>query len=158
MDRLHNLLLTDQRPQAAPGEAVIEHVNFTVADPERTSAMMQAVFGWQERWRGAEPDGRIGLHVGGAGSYVSLYPPVPPARAGAWPISRPFNHLGVVVSDIAAAEERVKALGLTPYAHASYEPGRRFYFRDENGIEYEVVSYAPAASPSRENLMGRTMW
>ncbi|HAI29601.1 MAG TPA: glyoxalase, partial [Thalassospira sp.] len=25
---------------------------------------------------------------------------------------------------------------------ADYEPGRRFYFRDENDIEFEVVSYA----------------
>lgn len=140
MNRLYNLLLTDQR-QLAANEAVIEHINITVADPERTSAMMQAVFGWHERWRGIEPDGRIGIHVGGAGSYVSLYPPRPPAKAEAWPRSRPFNHLGVVVRDLAAAEARVKAAGLTPYAHASYEPGKRFYFEDWDAIEYEVVSY-----------------
>ncbi|MEM7190453.1 MAG: VOC family protein, partial [Pseudomonadota bacterium] len=26
-----------------------------------------------------------------------------------------------------------------------YEPGRRFYFADHDGIEFEVVSYADAA-------------
>ncbi len=141
MNRLYNLLLTDQRHPATIGEAVIEHINLTVADPERTSAMLQSVFGWHERWRGLEPDGRIGLHVGGAGSYVALYPPRPPAKAETWPKSRPFNHVGVVVGDLAAAEARVKAQGFEPYAHGDYEPGRRFYFQDENGIEYEVVSY-----------------
>lgn len=53
-----------------------------------------------------------------------------------------LNHIGVAVDDLDAAEERVKAAGLTPTSHADYEPGRRFYFRDEDGIEYEVVSYS----------------
>jgi hypothetical protein len=30
---------------------------------------------------------------------------------------------------------------LRPFAHADYAPGRRFYFLDPDGIEYEVVSY-----------------
>lgn len=143
MHTLHQLLLADRRGPAggATREARVEHINLTVSDPERTSAMLQAVFGWRERWRGLEPDGRTGLHVGGAGSYVALYPPRPPAKAEQWPRSRPFNHLGVEVPDLAAAEDRVKAQGLTPYAHAGYEPGERFYFEDWDGIEYEVVSY-----------------
>lgn len=144
MSPLHQLLLADRRAnrEASADTARVEHVNLTVSDPERTSAMMQAVFGWHERWRGLEPDGRTGLHVGSAGCYVALYPPRPPARVGRWARSRPFNHLGVEVRDLAAAEERVKAAGLKPYAHADYEPGRRFYFEDWDGIEYEVVSYA----------------
>ncbi|MFT4811430.1 MAG: hypothetical protein ACI9LX_004807 [Paraglaciecola sp.] len=28
-----------------------------------------------------------------------------------------------------------------PYNHGDYEPGRRFYFNLEEGIEIEVVSY-----------------
>ena len=31
--------------------------------------------------------------------------------------------------------------GFKPINHADYEPGRRFYFHDHDGIEYEVVSY-----------------
>ena len=31
--------------------------------------------------------------------------------------------------------------GLTPFSHGDYEPGRRFYFFDPDGIEYEVISY-----------------
>ncbi len=32
--------------------------------------------------------------------------------------------------------------GSQTHSHADYEPGRRFYFHDEDGIEFEVVSYA----------------
>jgi glyoxylase I family protein len=35
----------------------------------------------------------------------------------------------------------VKAEGLEPFGHADYQPGRRFYFLDADGIEFEVVSY-----------------
>jgi hypothetical protein len=28
-----------------------------------------------------------------------------------------------------------------PGVEHDYEPGKRFYFREENGIEFEVVSY-----------------
>jgi hypothetical protein len=44
-----------------------------------------------------------------------------------------------------AAEARVIAAGLRPFSHAGYEPGRRFYFLDLDGIEYEVVSYSNAS-------------
>lgn len=53
-----------------------------------------------------------------------------------------MNHLGVVVDNLGAAEEVVLAAGLEPFNHADYEPGRRFYFFDWDGIEFEVVSYA----------------
>ena len=32
-------------------------------------------------------------------------------------------------------------MGYEPCNHADYDPGRRFYFDDEDGIEFEVVSY-----------------
>ena len=35
--------------------------------------------------------------------------------------------------------------GLEPFSHGDYEPGRRFYFLDPDGIEYEVISYGRAA-------------
>ena len=50
--------------------------------------------------------------------------------------------LSIEVDDLDTIEMRVKAVGLTPFNHGDYEPGRRFYFFDPDGIEYEVVSYA----------------
>lgn len=52
-----------------------------------------------------------------------------------------MNHVGIVVDDLDAAEARVIAAGLEPFSHANYAPGRRFYFFDDNGIRFEVVSY-----------------
>ena len=46
------------------------------------------------------------------------------------------------VDDLDAAEAVVKAAGLEPFNHADYEPGRRFYFFDWDGIEFEMVSYS----------------
>jgi catechol 2,3-dioxygenase-like lactoylglutathione lyase family enzyme len=121
----------------------IEHVNVTVRDPERVARLMGELFGWRERWRGPALNGGFTIHCGSDDHYVALYT----ARNAAYgddqfAKGRPLNHIGVVVDDLDATEERVIAAGLTPFSHADYEPGRRFYFLDLDGIEYEVVSYA----------------
>ena len=61
--------------------------------------------------------------------------------AEAFTKGRPLNHIGVEVGDLDATEARVLAAGLKPFGRADYEPGRRFYFLDPDGIEFEVVSY-----------------
>jgi catechol 2,3-dioxygenase-like lactoylglutathione lyase family enzyme len=120
--------------------ARLEHVNLTVRDPERTAFLLEALFGWTERWRGPSQMGGWTIHVGSETDYVALY--THEGAASGFPKGRPFNHLGVAVDDLDAVEARVVAAGLTPFNHADYEPGRRFYFFDPDGIEYEVVSYA----------------
>jgi glyoxylase I family protein len=32
-------------------------------------------------------------------------------------------------------------MAMTTHNHDDYEPGRRFYYNDEDGIEFEVVNY-----------------
>lgn len=123
----------------------IEHVNVTVADPERTSALLQALFDWQIRWRGPAQNGGHTVHVGTDAHYLALFTPDRPTPAlGSFPKGQPLNHIGVEVDDLGAAEERVAAAGLKPFGHADYQPGRRFYFLDPDGIEYEIVSYTTA--------------
>jgi catechol 2,3-dioxygenase-like lactoylglutathione lyase family enzyme len=118
-----------------------EHVNVTVRDPDRAAALMQSLFGWRIRWLGPAMAGGRTIHVGSDEAYVALYTP----RAGvgdAVAEGRPLlNHIGGEVDDLDATEERVLAAGLATFSHASYDPGRRFYFLDPDGIEYEVVSY-----------------
>lgn len=82
--------------------------------------------------------------VGGDDFYVALYAPPNHSEPAvtSYRIRGGLNHVGVVVDDLDAAEEKVKALGFTPVNHADYEPGRRFYFRDRDNVEWEVVSYA----------------
>jgi catechol 2,3-dioxygenase-like lactoylglutathione lyase family enzyme len=117
----------------------IEHVNVTVADPDAAARLMQDLFGWRVRWRGPALNGGRTVHVGSAEQYLALY--APPGGAPAFPKGQPLNHIGVEVDELDATEARVVAAGLKPFAHGDYEPGRRFYFLDDNGIEYEVVSY-----------------
>ncbi|MEL6245489.1 MAG: VOC family protein [Pseudomonadota bacterium] len=121
----------------------IEHVNLTVSDPERTAGLFKALFGWEERWRGPSQLGGHSIHVGEKDAYVALYSP---SKEVAPPLEhkkgRPLNHVGLEVEDLDAVERRVIDAGLEPFSHGDYEPGRRFYFFDWDGIEYEIVSYA----------------
>ncbi|HEX8574120.1 MAG TPA: VOC family protein [Allosphingosinicella sp.] len=121
----------------------IEHVNVTVSDPERAAKLMESVFGWKIRWQGPAQKGGRTIHVGTDDHYVAVY--TDPARTYSpdhrFAKGRPLNHIGVEVDDLDGTEERVLAAGLVPFSHGDYEPGRRFYFFDPDGIEYEVVSY-----------------
>ena len=121
----------------------IEHVNMTVTDPQRSAQLMQDLFGWKIRWEGPAMLGGHTIHVGNDDDYLALYTnDEVRSNDPKFVKSKPLNHVGVVVDDLDAVEEQVVAAGLTPFNHGDYEPGRRFYFFDWNGIEFEVVSYA----------------
>jgi len=121
------------------GQAVLEHVNVTTSSARETAQLFVDVFGWRIRWEGAAKSGGRSIHVGTDGTYVALYTP-PEGLAEAAGVGQP-NHVGVCVRDLTATETKVRAAGYQPYAHADYYPGRRFYFRDKGGVEFEVVSY-----------------
>lgn len=123
--------------------AMLEHTNFTVSNPDATAAWMSDVFGWHVRWSGEALSGGRSVHVGTDDQYVALYTPGDPApndysnygKVGG------LNHVAVVTQDIEDMEDKVKNAGFQPGKHGDYEPGRRFYFHDGDGIEYEVVQY-----------------
>jgi catechol 2,3-dioxygenase-like lactoylglutathione lyase family enzyme len=120
----------------------IEHVNVTVTDPERAAKLMEALFDWRVRWQGPARDGGRSIHVGSEDHYIALYTGSGVAYTPEdFVRGRPLNHIGVVVDDLDEVEARVIAAGLTPINHDDYDPGRRFYFFDPDGIEYEIVSY-----------------
>ncbi len=118
----------------------LEHVNITVSDPERSAALLQRLCGWHERWRGPSMLGGWTIHVGDEQDYLAVYTHGGPVERFAK--GQPLNHVGLAVDDLEAAEAVVVGAGLTPFNHADYEPGRRFYFFDWDGIEFEVVSYS----------------
>lgn len=128
--------------------ARLEHVNITVSDPKKTAAMLHALFGWEIRWEG-QAMGGLGytVHIGTETSYIAVYSGSNPAQTvpkadASYETRGALNHIGVVVDDLDLVEAKVKAMGLTAHSHADYEPGRRFYFHDPDGVEIEVVSYA----------------
>ena len=120
----------------------IEHVNVTVSNPERVAKLMEELFGWQVRWKGAARNGGHTIHVGSKEHYLALYTGRDVTYTeDDFAKGRPLNHIGIEVDDLDATEARVVAAGLKPFSHDNYDPGRRFYFLDPDGIEYEVVSY-----------------
>ena len=122
--------------------ARIEHVNVTVSDADRTAALMQQLFGWHIRWNGASQNGGHTVHVGTEDQYLAVYSdPKRTYTAEDFIKGLPLNHVGVEVDDLAAVEAKVVEEGLVPFNHGNYPPGRRFYFLDPDGTEYEVVSY-----------------
>lgn len=124
--------------------ATLEHANITVTDPAKTAAWMKDVFGWHIRWEGDAISGGHTKHVGAGGSYLALYRSSAEkvdAAADSYTTVGALNHLAVIVEDIDRTETAVVKQGFKPVSHGNYDPGRRFYFHDSDGIEYEVVSY-----------------
>ncbi len=123
------------------GNARIEHINITVRDNQKTAALLVDLFGWHIRWQGPAMLGGHSIHVGSENSYIALYTCNNSKPTTAFAKGQPLNHLGIEVGDLDAIEAKVIAAGLEPHSHGDYEPGRRFYFFDNDGIEFEVISY-----------------
>ena len=123
--------------------ARIEHVNITVSDPQKTAALMNRLFGWKIRWEGEAINGGYTVHVGDEEDYLAFYTPpkTTEPHALSYDILGGLNHVGIVVQDLDRVEAAVVEAGITPVNHADYEPGKRFYFRDGDNIEFEIVSY-----------------
>lgn len=124
--------------------ARLEHANITVGDAAKTAAWLGRVFSWHIRWEGSamNGDGHT-IHVGSEQDYLALYQ-TKNSVSGQKPehLRRgQLNHIGIVVDDLSAAELAVRAEGYEPHSHQIYEPGERFYFFDENDVEYEIVAY-----------------
>ena len=126
----------------------LEHINITVSNPKSTARMLEQLFGWRIRWEG---EGMAGagytVHVGGDDSYVAVYSGKDPKQTvpksdASYATRGAMNHIGVVVDNLDKIEEKVRAMGYEAHSHADYEPGRRFYFHDDDGVEFEVVSYS----------------
>lgn len=124
-------------------EAKLEHINVTVADPLATAAMLVELFDWKIRWQGDAIGGGFSVHVGGEGSYLAFYTRGEKSEAAGDSHNQlsGLNHIGIVVDDLKDAEAKVITAGFKTHSHGDYEPGRRFYFEGQDGLEFEIVSY-----------------
>ena len=93
---------------------------------------MYEVFDWPVRWQGPVLGSGRSVHVGSEAT---------DAAPDSYHCLSGLNHIGVVVADLDLVEAQVRKAGFTPQSHADYAPGRRFYFKDHDEIEYEVVQY-----------------
>ncbi len=105
--------------------------------------MLCKLFDWHIRWSGDAIAGGHTIHVGSDDSYVAVYAQANMRKAvpNDYRTVGAMNHIGVVVENLDAVEARVLDAGFETTNHGDYEPGRRFYFHDHDGIEFEVVSY-----------------
>lgn len=141
--------------QTASSIGILEHINLTVSRPKKTAAMLCRIFGWSIRWEGASLNKGYTVHVGSEEGYLALYAPqqIKDSDLGRFEKRGGLNHIAVVVPDLKEAEAKIKVEGYVPKSHADYEPGRRFYFFDDDGVEYEVVSYVPEERDVKTNSM-----
>ena len=137
--------------------ATLEHINLTVSDPKKTAANLCALFDWHIRWEGASMDNGYTVHVGSDNQYLALYATGSPKKSQEenYKTVNGLNHIAVVVDDLDAMKTRVENAGFTPYNFGHYEPGHRFYFNDQDGIEFEIVSYAPQEQPFYEDYIAK---
>ena len=124
-------------------KATLEHVNYTVSDPDKTAAMLCELFDWKIRWQGSALGEGRSVHVGTNGDYLALYCPVdtPDNSYDNYAMRGGLNHVGIRVDNFEETLRRIENAGYKTHNHADYEPGRRFYFNDHDGIEYEVINY-----------------
>ncbi len=124
-------------------ETYLEHANLTVSDPDKTAQLLVELFGWKVRWAGEAIHGGYTVHVGGVNSYLALYGLAAEQKnaVDSYRHIQGLNHLGLVVNDLDEAEKKILAAGYKTRSHGDYEPGRRFYFEDDDALEFEVISY-----------------
>lgn len=124
--------------------ARLEHANITVGNAAKTAAWLERAFGWKIRWQGPSLNGEgQSIHIGSDTDYLAIYEPKT-STAGSksdYQTQGQLNHIGIVVDDLVKVEKVVRAEGYEPHSHQDYEPGERFYFSDENSIEFEIVAY-----------------
>jgi catechol 2,3-dioxygenase-like lactoylglutathione lyase family enzyme len=126
----------------------LEHVNLTVSDLKRSVAFYRELFGFQVRWEGTTADGQPAAHVGDERTYLALFQAETPGTAPEGYEHVGINHFGFVVDDLDATRARLVSLGVQPHYEPVYDPGRRLYFCDPDGIEIELVEYSPAGTVS----------
>ena len=121
----------------------LEHVNLTVADLARSIDFYTRLLGWRVRWQGTTSAGRAAAHVGNDDTYLALFEGG--GASPAWDYDRVgFNHVGFRVDDLDAAKARLAELGAPVHGEDDYEPGRRLYASDPDGLEIELVAYPTA--------------
>ena len=122
----------------------LEHVNMTVSELDRSIEFYVELLGLRVRWRGRTDDGAEAAHVGDDRCYLALFQ----AKEGG-PLDVDYgrvglNHFGIVVDDLDSARSRLAEAGVRPHFEPDYDPGRRLYFFDPDGIEVELVQYEAA--------------
>ncbi len=130
---------------------LLEHVNMTVSNLERSVAFYRELLGLKVRWeRAATAEESAAAHVGDDEQYIAFFEAQGAAKDGRFAArdydTVGFNHFGFVVADLDGKVAWLRKQGLEVRVPAEYDPGRRAYFDDADGFEIELVEYVAAGS------------
>jgi catechol 2,3-dioxygenase-like lactoylglutathione lyase family enzyme len=126
--------------------AYLEHVNITVPDIDAAIAFLRVIEPRLAVRHDETPEGsHRWAHIGVRDCYIALQEPHP----GSDPKDnrRPYkdfgvNHVGWVVDDLDAVDDRLEANGYRKGIPGESSPyRRRAYYHDAAGFEWEIVSY-----------------
>jgi catechol 2,3-dioxygenase-like lactoylglutathione lyase family enzyme len=81
------------------------------------------------------------VHAGNGHTYLALFEAERKGHSPADYGVAGVNHIGFEVDDLEIYRQRLEELGVSVHLEADYEPGRRIYFYDPDGIEIELVEY-----------------
>ncbi len=129
---------------------ILEHANMTVSDVRRSAKFYGDLLDLKIRWEGQTNQGWPAIHIGDEKSYLALFQSPKPTTLEEDYERVGINHFGFVVEDLDAATKRLAILGVTHKGEINYEPGRRVYFYDPDGIEIELVEYPKQTNNDRE--------
>lgn len=120
-------------------------VRLSVANPERTEAVLTQVLGMREARRFALPEGEIRVFAAGQGGPSTevelLADRGPVARQGAGAV----HHVAFRIpdADYAAWTERLREFGMPSSGPVDRFYFRSLYFREPNGILFEIATEGP---------------
>ncbi len=122
----------------------LEHLNMTSTDVAATVAFLQtAMPEFRIRGEGHDGSARYWVHLGTDTTYLAIEDRGATEKGPHEPYIHPgINHMGFVVSGVAAVAERMRAAGYREGMTDLDHPHRhRYYFFDQDDNEYEFVEY-----------------
>ena len=119
----------------------IEHANICVTDLKASTEFYCRLFNFKLSWEGLTDSGRRAAHVRNGDTYLSLFEAGTEGRAPLGYHAAGYNHVGFEVNDLDSYRQRLKEMEVPLKGEEDYDPGRRLYFYDPDGIEIELVEY-----------------
>ncbi len=122
----------------------IEHINITVANIDKSCDYYYQLFGFEKSWEGtafAEKGNVRACHVKKGDIYLSFFEA---EEMGSYQSNygiNGINHFALEVESLLPYREKLKHLNIKIHIDENYEPGKRIYFFDLNGVEIELVEY-----------------
>lgn len=122
----------------------VEHVQYVVSDLDAAIRFYTTAFGWKVRGRGREvaADRKYDwVHIGTETSYMAFRTPYDGEPFNEGMLGYKGNHVGVVTDDPEAVLRRLRKLGRDIRVAASHPYRVRYYVRDFDDNEIEIVHY-----------------